>query len=219
MAAEDGWRIELDGRPARTPKRADLVVPTAAVCEAIVAEWAAQGARIDPRTMPFTGLANAAIDIVGPDPHTFAAKLAAYAESDLVCYRAASPAGLAARHVSAWEPFVDFARRRHDAALRITTGSRHIAQDAGAVGRLAAAVNAMDRFRLAAMQPLVTLSGSLVIALAVAARAVDAQTAFAAGHVDELYQIEKWGEDAEACAALDARRTAFTAAARFLDLL
>lgn len=215
----DGWRIELDGRPVRTPKRAPLTLPTAALAAAVAAEWDAQGDTVAPATMPMTGLANAAIDIVLPDPQAFAAGLAAYAESDLVCYRADAPADLAARQAAAWDPFVAFARTRYDAALRVTDGIAHVAQDAAAVERLAAAIRGLDAYRLAAMQPLVTIAGSLVVALALAEGAVDAETAFAAGHLDELYQAEKWGDDAEALAARAARRASFDAAARFLSLL
>lgn len=217
---EDGaWRITLDGRPVRTPKRAFLSLPTAALAAAVAEEWDAQGDKILPATMPMTGFANAAIDHVLPDPPAFAAGLAAYAESDLVCYRADAPADLAARQAEAWDPFIAFARTRYDAALRVTDGIAHIAQDAAAVQRLAAALGAMDAYRLAAMQPLVTIAGSLVIALALAEGEVDAEAAFAAGHLDELYQAEKWGDDAEATAARAARRTAFDTAARFLSLL
>lgn len=217
---EDGaWRITLDGRPVRTPKRAFLSLPTAALAVAVAEEWDAQGDSIAPATMPMTGLANAAIDHVLPDPKAFAAGLAAYAESDLVCYRADAPADLAARQAEAWDSFVAFARTRYDAALRVTDGIAHIAQDAAAVQRLAAALGAMDAYRLAAMQPLVTIAGSLVIALALAEGEVDAEAAFAAGHLDELYQAEKWGDDAEATVARTARRAAFDAAARFLSLL
>lgn len=214
-----GWRIELDGRPVRTPKRTLLTLPTAALAAAVAAEWDVQGKTVAPATMPMTGLANAAIDIVLPDPQAFAADLAAYAESDLVCYRADAPADLAARQAAAWDPFVAFARTRYDAALSVTDGIAHVAQEAAAVERLAAAIRGLDAYRLAAMQPLVTIAGSLVVALALAEGAVDAETAFAAGHLDELYQAEKWGDDAEALAARAARRQAFDAAARFLSLL
>lgn len=213
------WRITLDGRQVRTPKRALLSLPTAALAAAVAEEWDAQGDKILPATMPMTGLANAAIDHVLPDPHAFAAGLAAYGETDLVCYRADAPADLAAQQAEAWDPFVAFARTRYDAALRVTDGIAHVAQDAKTVQRLAAALQSLDAWRLAAMQPLVTITGSLVIALTLAEGETDAEAAFAAGHLDELYQAEKWGDDAEAMAARTARRAAFDAAARFLSLL
>ena len=217
---EDGaWRITLDGRPVRTPKRASLTLPTTALAAAVAAAGDAQGDKILPATMPMTGLANAAIDHVQPDPQAFAVSLAAYAESDLVCYRADAPADLAARQAEAWDPFVAYALRRYDAALRVTDSITHVAQDTAAVQRLAAALRGMDAWKLAAMQPLVTIAGSLVIALALAEGEADADAAFAAGHLDELYQVEKWGDDAEATAARTARRAAFNDAARFLSLL
>ncbi|MBB4632615.1 ATP12 family protein [Sphingosinicella soli] len=214
-----GWRIALDGRPVNTPKRAPLMLPTEALAAAVAAEWDAQGARIAPASMPMTGLANAAIDHVLPGPQAFAARLAAYGEADLVCYRAEAPADLAARQAAAWDPLVAFARTRYDAALRITAGITHVVQDAAAIERLAAALGAMDAYRLAAMHPLVTISGSLVIALALAEGEIDADAAFSAGHFDEFYQAEKWGDDSEARAARAGRRESFGAAARFLSLL
>ncbi len=215
----DEWRITLDGRPVKTPQRAFLALPTAALAAAVAEEWDAQTDVIAPATMPMTGLANAAIDHVRPAPQTFVSTLAAYAESDLVCYRADAPVDLAARQAAAWDPFVAFARTRYDAALTVTDGIVHVTQPEAARERLAAALAAMDPFRLATMHPLVTIAGSLVIALALAEGEVDADAAFAAGHLDELYQAEKWGDDTEALAARAARRTSFDNAARFLSLL
>lgn len=216
---DGGWRIELDGKPVRTPKRALLTLPSEPLALAVTDEWNAQGETVDPRAMPLTGLANAAVDHVQPDPSAFAARLAVYGESDLVCYRAEAPADLAARQAEAWDTFLAFARSRYDAPLRVTAGISHVPQDAAALAHLAAALQAMDAYRLAAMQPLVTIAGSLVIALALAEGDVDADAAFAASHLDELYQVEKWGDDAEATAMRAARREAFAAAARFLSLL
>ena len=211
--------IALDGRPVRTPGKALLAVPTDALAEAIAAEWAAQGEEIDPRAMHQTGLANAAIDRVADDPAVFAAGLAGYGESDLLCYRAEGPAGLVARQSAAWDPLLDWAARRYDIAFATVTGIIHVHQPAATIARLAAVTAARDRFALAGLFPLVTISGSLVAALAVAERAFEAEAIWDAVIVDELWSAEQWGEDALAAEALALRRTDFLAAARFLRLL
>lgn len=216
---DGGWQVTLDGRPVKTPARAALIVPSAALADAIVAEWNAQNDRVDPRAMPMTGLSNAAIDHVGGGRRAFVDSLAAYGESDLVCYRAPSPSDLAARQSAAWDPVLTWAEDELGAALQVTTAISHVAQDAAALQRLRTALDAMGDFEIAAMQPLVTIAGSLVIALALARGRIDADAAFAASHLDEQYQFEKWGADAEALATREARQAAFNAAAGFLKLL
>ena len=219
MPGEGGVAIQLDGRAVKTPARAPLVVPTEELAEAIAEEWNGQGEEIDPRSMPLTGLANAAIDRVAPDPAAFAAGLAAYGESDLLCYRADTPQPLVARQAERWEPLLDWARRRYDVDFEVATGIIHRPQPPQTVERLASAVTSRDPFRLAALSPLVTISGSLVIALALAEGEIGLDQAWAAGSLDEAWQAEQWGEDALAAAALEARRRDFAAAYRFLTLL
>jgi chaperone required for assembly of F1-ATPase len=217
--AGDGFGILLDGRPIRTPARNPLVVPTRPLAGGIAAEWEAQGDKVDPRSMPLTGLANAAIDRVAPDPESFAGDLARYGESDLLCYRADEPPELAARQEREWGPLLDWVRRRYDIAFEIVTGIMHRPQPPATVARLAEAVAARDPFALAGLSPLVTISGSLLIALALAEGAVEPDAAFDAAHLDELFQAERWGEDALALEAREARRRDFNAAARLLRLL
>jgi chaperone required for assembly of F1-ATPase len=169
--------------------------------------------------MPLTGLANAAIDRVSPDPDAFAAGLAQYGESDLLCYRAEGPSALVARQSASWDPILAWARRRFDINFEVVTGIIHRPQPANTIAQLAQAVAARDAFELAALSPLVTISGSLVIALALAEEAIDLETAWAAATLDEAWQAERWGEDEEATARLEARRSEFEAAERFLRLL
>jgi chaperone required for assembly of F1-ATPase len=214
-----GNRILLDGRPVQTPGRVPLALPNARLAEAVAEEWTAQGETIDPRAMRLTGLANAAIDRIAPDPAAFAKGLAAYGESDLLCYRAEGPAPLAARQAALWDPILAWARARYDVAFEIVAGVIHRPQPPETVARLAAAVAARDPFALAGLSPLVTISGSLIVALALAEGAIGLDAAWAAAALDELWQAETWGEDAEAKAALAARRADFAAAARFLSLL
>lgn len=217
--AEGGVTILLDGRPVRTPARNPLVVPTEELAEAIAAEWNAQGEEIDPGAMPLTGLANAAIDRVAPDPAAFAQRLAAYGESDLLCYRSEGPHELVRRQEEQWDRLLAWARRRYDVDLETICGMMHKPQPAETVERLAGAVAARDAFRLAALSPLVTISGSLIVALALAEGEIGLEEAWAAATLDEAWQAEQWGEDPLAAKALAARRRDFDAAYLFLTLL
>jgi chaperone required for assembly of F1-ATPase len=214
-----GVAILLDDRPVKTPGRHPLTVPTEELAEAIAEEWNGQGEDIDPRSMPLTGLANAAIDRVTPDTAAFAKALAGYGESDLLCYRAEGPQPLALRQAEQWDALLDWARHRFDIELETVCGVMHHPQPPGSVNRLAAAVAARDPFRLAGLSPLVTIGGSLVIALALAEGAISLDDGWAAATLDEAWQAEQWGEDALAAEALAARRRDFEAAYRFLTLL
>ncbi|MFN3945715.1 MAG: ATP12 family chaperone protein [Allosphingosinicella sp.] len=218
-AVDGGWEVLLDGRPVRTPARHPLLLPTERLARAVATEWNAQGEKIDPRAMPFTGLANAAIDRVAPDKEAFAATLARYGESDLLCYRADHPAALADRQARVWDPLIAWARRRFDVDFEIVCGVMHRSQPEDTARRLAHAVAARPPFELAALSPLVTIAGSLLIALAVAEEAIDLDTAWSAAALDEQWQAEQWGEDAEAAAVLANRRAEFESAERFLRLL
>lgn len=216
VTVDDDRGVALDGRPVRTPGRVPLALPTRALAEAVAAEWRAVEGDVDPRGMPLTGFANAAIDRVGPDRAAFAAALARYGESDLLYYRADGPDDLVVRQRAAWDPWLDWARGRYDVHFEPVAGVMHHAQPAATVARLAEAVAALDAYPLTALSPLVTITGSLVLALALVERAVDADTAWAAAMVDELWQAERWGEDPLAVEARANRRRDFDAAARFL---
>jgi len=215
----EGGAILLDGRPVRTPARAPLVLSSPALADAVADEWRAQREDIDPRSMPLTGLANAAIDRVAPDRAAFARPLAAYAESDLLCYRADAPEELVERQADAWDPLLDWARGRYDVHFTVTSGVIHAPQPPATVARLGEALLARDAFALAAMSPLVTIGGSLVAALALAEGRIGAEQAFDMTHLDELWQAEHWGEDQLALEARAARRLDFMAAAQLLTLL
>jgi chaperone required for assembly of F1-ATPase len=218
VRVEDG-EVRLDGRPVRTPGRAPLAIPYPHLADAIAEEWRAVEGDIDPRAMPLTGLANAAIDRIAPDPEAFAAGLARYGESDLLCYRADTPAELVARQQAAWDPFLDWARSRYDVHFAVTAGIIHTPQPDATVTRLAEAVAARTAFELAGLSPVVTTTGSLVAALALLEGAADAATVWRAAEVDEDWQAEQWGEDDLARRARDAHRADFEAGARFLSLL
>lgn len=211
--------VRLDDRPVRTPGRAPLLLPTAALAEAIADEWRAVTDDIDPRAMPLTGLTNAAIDRIAPDTAGFAAGLAAYGESDLLCYRADGPPDLVARQAALWDPPLDWARERYDVHFEIVTGVIHRSQPDAMIERLGAAIAARPAFELAPLSPIVTITGSLVLGLALAERAMEADAVWAAANLDEDWQAEKWGEDDLAVKARETRRRDFDAAARFLSLV
>jgi chaperone required for assembly of F1-ATPase len=219
VAVDEDRGISLDGRPVRTPGRAPLILPTVALAEAVAAEWRAVEGEIDPRAMPLTGLANAAVDRIDPEPQRFADDLARYAESDLLCYRADSPAELVARQAEAWDPPLDWARTRYDVHFAVTRGIMHVDQPAATVTRLGDAVRALASFELAALSPVVTITGSLVLALALIDRAMAPDAIWTAAHVDEQWQEEHWGEDTLAAQALAAKRADYDAAVRFLTAL
>lgn len=219
MPSAAGWGIELDGRPVRTPARALLTVRQEPLAQAITAEWQEAGETIDPRAMPITGLANAAQDRVEPNREAFAAGLAKYAESDLLAYRADEPPELVDRQASGWDPLLAWARRRYDIDFKVTAGIGFVPQPPATLSRLSHAVGTMDSFTLAGLSPLVTIGGSLVAALAVAEQAVAPDEAWAAVSLDEAWQLEKWGSDAEAELALGNNRRDFMAGARLLELL
>jgi chaperone required for assembly of F1-ATPase len=211
------WRVELDGRPVRTPRRALLLLPGAVLAEEAAAEWQAAGETVDPRAMPLTGLANAAIDHVAPA--AFADGLARYANSDLLCYRADTPEKLVAAQAEAWDPLLHWARRRFDVDFQVTQGVAPVDQPQATLDRLTQAVHALDAFRLAAMSPLVTVGGSLVAALALLEGAIDVDQAWQAVSLDERWQLEQWGSDAEAEKAMATREADFRAGARLVGLL
>jgi chaperone required for assembly of F1-ATPase len=219
IEADGGFGVALDGKPIKTPGRIDLAVPTRALADAIAAEWQDCGEMLDPRAMPLTGLANAAIERVVADPKAFAAGLARYAESDLLCYRAEGPAPLVQRQAESWDALLAWARRRYDVDFATCAGVMHVAQPAETLRKLGHAVASLDNFRLAGLSPLVTIGGSLVAGLAVLEEMMPAEDAWEAVSLDDRWQLEQWGDDPEGRAALDARRRDFLAAARFLELL
>lgn len=214
-----GWTILLDGRSVRTPARALLVVPARPLADGVADEWRTVSENIDPRAMPLTGLTNGAIDRIAPELETFKLGVARYAEADLLCYRAATPRELAIRQEQEWDPLLGWARRRYDVDFVITNELAHVAQPRATIERLTQAVLALDPFPTAGLSQLVTISGSLVGALAVFEKVMTPDQAWEALSVDERWQLEQWGADPESAAALENRCSDFLAAARFLELL
>lgn len=218
-ARGSGYAVELDGRPLRTPGKLVLVLPTEAMAKAIAAEWSAQKELVDPMTMPLTRLANSVRDQVDGREPEVRADIVKYAGSDLVCYRADGPEGLAAAQARAWDPAMDWARRELGADLVVSEGLMPVAQSAASQAAIETAVAPLSSFRLTSAHVLTTLLGSVVLALAVLHGRLAADDAWSAAHVDEDWQIARWGADDEATHRRVARRAEFLAAVELIRLL
>jgi chaperone required for assembly of F1-ATPase len=216
---EAGYAVQLDGKPLRTPAKAPLILPSRALAEAIAAEWRDQGEEMRLDDLPLTRLASTAIDLVTPRRPEVVAEVARYAGTDLVCYRAGHPPELAARQHEAWQPLIDWATLRYDAPLEVTAGVVPIAQAPATLRALTAAVEAYDPLELAALHMATAACGSLVVALALLEGRLDVDGAFAAAQLDETFEIEQWGEDAEQMQRRAALKDDMALAHRFIALL
>ncbi|AZL58767.1 ATPase [Tabrizicola piscis] len=214
----DGFTVHLDARPVRTPLKAPLILPTKALADAVAAEWQAQTGKVDPATMPFTRTANSAIDTVAAHFDAVVDMLAAYGETDLLCYRATGPAALIDRQSAAWDPLLDWAAQALGTPLQVTHGVMHVEQPATSLATLKAAVRALSPFQLAAFHDLVAISGSLILALAVTRGRLAADDAWTLSRIDESWQIDQWGADEEAAEISALKHAALLQADRFYAL-
>jgi len=213
-----GWGVALDGRPVRTPAKVPLILPTRALADWVAAEWAAQTGTVRPQTMPATQMANLALDKLPLHGPEVAALLSAYGETDLLCHRAQGPMELVARQAADWDPLLAWAAEALGVPLRVGTGVMPLAQDPAAIALLSARVAALPPFRLAPFHDLVSISGSLVLALAVTEGRLPPESAWSISRLDEDWQAEIWGADEEAAFAAEHKRAAFLRAARFFQL-
>ncbi len=216
---DGGFQIHLDGKPVRTPRRHLLTLPTEALAIAVADEWTAQSGHIDPAAMPITKLANSAIDVVAAHAADLRAEIVRYAGGDLLLYRAAEPDGLVERQRRTWEPVVEWAERFLGGSLARSVGLVHTTQPEALLGRFYAYLAPLPPLRLAAAHMITTLTGSALLALALLERHVDGATAWRAAHVDEDWQAERWGTDAEAEARRARMWVDMAAACRVLDLV
>ncbi|HVJ55458.1 MAG TPA: ATP12 family protein [Aliidongia sp.] len=216
---EGGFGVLLDGRALRTPAKRGLVLPYLAPAEALAAEWAAQDGEIRPATMPLMKLVSTALDLVADKHAAVAEEAANYAKSDLLCYRADHPPELIDRQARLWQPLLDWAALRFDAPLRVTAGILPVSQPPDSLKALRHALDGLEPLVLTPVADLTAVTGSLILALALWDGEIDAAGAFAAATLDEAFQIERWGEDAELTARLDRQRRDLDAAARLLALL
>jgi len=220
VAPQDGgFAVHLDGKPVKTLSRNVLLLPNKALAEAIASEWREQKERVNRASMPLTSMAGATIDISSARRAEVIAHIVSFARSDLLCYRTDTPAELARRHSGGWDPLLDWLADTHGARLRHAAGVSFVEQSTDALEALEAFVSRLDGWRLVALDKAVGLTGSLVVSLALVARRLTADEAFAAAHLDELYQAEKWGVDREAELRLCAIREELRAVELFLGLL
>ncbi len=218
-AAESGYRVCLDGRPVRTPGRMEMILPTAALAAASAAEWNGQGDKLDMATMPMTAFAYAAIERVSQTPETFIEEIARIAQTDLVCYRAASPALLRQVQDAAWSPLLAWLRDRHGAALTVVDGIMPVAQPPKALDAIQAQLDRLDPYRLTAGHAAAQVAGSAVVALALLDGRLDALAASQAAEVDLAFQLEHWGEDADARKLLTRRQADMADIGAFIESL
>ncbi|MBZ9993535.1 ATP12 family chaperone protein [Mesorhizobium sp. BH1-1-4] len=217
---EGGFAVHLDGKPVRTPGKALLALPTEAAAALVADEFAQQGETINPVTMPVMRLANTAIDGVATDPQAVLEDVLRFASSDMLCYRADAPQGLVERQNEQWDPVIDWARASLGARFNLAEGIIHVEQPRETIAVLGSHLaQRAEPLRLAAIHVMTSLTGSALLALAVDFGALDGEEAWAAGHVDEDWQIAQWGQDAEAVARRAARKRDMMAAVSLLEAL
>ncbi len=195
---EDGFAVLLDGKPVKTPARGSLSLPTEKLANAIAAEWHAQGDEVIAASMPLLRLANSVIDGVTANRDGVIDAILRFGENDLLCYRAHQPPELAARQRAGWDPLLSWARQRFGVQMTVAEGLMHVDQPVQVQAFLRQALEKFDAFTLGALHVIASITGSAVLALAVAEGELSAHQAFALSRIDEAYQAEKWGEDAQA---------------------
>ncbi len=216
---DGGFGISLDGKPVFTPARHELAVASQVLADEIAAEWEAQGERIDPATMPMTKRVNTALDRVRGREEDIVEEIVDYAGSDLLCYRADMPDGLVRRQQSHWDPVLEWAKDELHAPFTVATGINHVAQSDDSLARVRDAIAENDFYALTSLHTMTTLTGSALLALALARGHLEPDAVWDAAHVDEDWQISQWGEDAEAKARRTLRRAEFDGDVRFLNIL
>lgn len=216
--AEDGFQVLLDARPVRTPAKTLLALPTRALAEAVAEEWRAVGQVVDPRKMPVTRGANAALDKVATQFEEVAGLIAAYGGSDLLCYRADGPPELSAAQAQAWDPMLAWAAEAHGAPLHVTHGISPVPQPDESLRNLSKPVFACTPFQLAALHDLVSLTGSLVLGLAATVPDFESEALWNLSRFDEDWQVRLWGHDEEASAIAEKKREDFLRACHFWKL-
>lgn len=217
--AEAGFAVLLDARPMKTPGKRTVVAPNRPLAEAVAEEWRAQEETLSPATMPLARCLNSALDTVAPQPDAAVAQLRHYARSDLLCYRADEPEELAARQKAVWAPHLAWAEARFGVSFAVVAGVMPADQPPGTIETLTEAVAAMDPYRLTGTYVAAGATASVVLGLRLAERAITAEEAWTAASLDEAFQAELWGDDAEAAERRAAIAAEVRAADRFLGLL
>lgn len=214
-----GWQVRLDGRPLKTPAKTELILQSRALADAIAAEWAGQGDEIQPGSMPMMQLVATALDRTDKNRAYVAAEIARYGETDLIACRATEPAELVARQEAVWQPKLDWFRHRYDLEIRVMRGVIAVQQAPELRPRLETIARSLDVYRLTALHQAVSITGSVVLGLGLLEAAIEPEEAFLAGQLDELYQAERWGDDAEAEERRLAIRSELISLKKFLELI
>ncbi len=216
---ETGHAVLLDGRSVKTPAKSALVLPRQALADAVAAEWAAQGERIDAPGMPVTRLCFVALDRMREAREETAAEITKYAASDLLCFRAPEPVELVAAQAAAWDPMLDWAEKTLGVKLVAATGIVPVDQDAVALTLIHGRARALDDIALTALAHATAVCGSAILGLALLEGEIDGETAFALSTIDEHFQASQWGEDEEARARLEGLKAELVAVERVLRAL
>lgn len=214
-----GYVVLLDGKRLKTPAGTPLVLESRRLAEALAVEWEAQSGEIRPLEMPLMRFLSTAIDRVTDQREAVIDEIAAFAATDLLCYRVGHPAELAHRQQVHWQPLVDWAILQYDAPLSVTSGILPLRQSEAALAALRAAVSRLDPFTLTGLQAVVTVTGSLIVGLALLDGRISVEEAWVAGQLEESWQVERWGEDEEAARRRARLKADLEDAARFLELL
>ncbi|NVD45431.1 ATP12 family protein [Qipengyuania atrilutea] len=212
---EGGYAVALDGRLVKTQTGRPQVVPSAATAELLAAEWERQGETIEPKSFRHRDMADYAIDMIAQDRRRSIDKLLSYGETDTLCYRADPDEALYARQQEEWEPILSALEDRLGITMTRVSGVMHKAQGESALARLREEVEGLDDFTLAALETMASLAASLTAALGAMQDDADAGAIWDAAQLEERWQIEQWGEDAEAARRMAERREAFMAAHAF----
>ncbi len=212
------FAVTLDERTLRTPLKRALDLPTRRLAEKVAGEWEAQSEKIDPQSMPYTKLANTALDRVAPDRDRILGEIVDFAGSDLVCYRAEKPQGLVERQARAWQPVLDWAHRAFGAEFQVTEGIVHVEQPAASLAAMRRHLAGRSPWALTALHNMTTLTGSALISAMASEGGILPAEAWLAAHVDEDWQIEQWGWDEEARHRRDYRKREFDICLHFCEL-
>lgn len=219
VAAGEAFAVHLDGKPLQTPAKRALVLPGRILATAIAAEWQGQGATLKTAELPLTRLASTAIDRIAPNPVPVIREIANYAATDLLCYRAPEPPELVARQHAAWQPLLDWVEERWAARLVATRSITPLTQPPEALAAIERAITQQGAMELAALHLATAACGSVVLGLALLEERLEPDAAFETAQLDETYQIEHWGEDAEQTRRRATLKDDICLAARFLGLL
>lgn len=218
VEVDDGFSVTLDGRPIKTPAKAPFVLPNAAIAAEIAVEWEAQTDKVDPETMPSMKYAATAIDRVMTQREKVIDEIVGFGGTDLVCYRATYPEHLVTKQTDAWDPLLVWLKETFSVSLNVTPGVGYIAQDDAGLAKLRSEIETQSDLQLAAIHDIVSLTGSLVVTLAVMRRKLNAEQAFGVSELDETHIIDEWGEDTESTKRRKNNKVSLNDAIKFLKL-